>query len=299
MGRMGEAVGISVADADALVGEVLSPKTFYSVAAPRKTGIMPTVALAPASSAYPTGYHAGDGGGLPAIDADLAEANIKYGATIFGIAGGYGRNLLTTDYSRTTIYIHSMITSTVTTQYSTPWGAGLPYSLAWDGNRLISLDGFDTYNSVYVHESVTKTILLSFSTPATDASGLTYKSPNLITSDYIRDSIYIHSGITSTVTTSFSSPVANPYGLTIIGANLLSSDTGNVSVYIHSGITSTVTTSFSLPAGNPHDLGYDGANLISQSTSNNSIYIHTGVTSTITTSFSTPGTASHGLTIVS
>lgn len=80
-------LGIDVSDADALVGDVKDPKTFYSVAPPKKTGTMPTVALAPGSSAYPEGYHAGDGGGLPAIDVDLVTGNIKYGKTIFNVAG--------------------------------------------------------------------------------------------------------------------------------------------------------------------------------------------------------------------
>ncbi|GAI15266.1 unnamed protein product, partial [marine sediment metagenome] len=79
--------GIDISDANATVDDVKSPKTFYAVAAPRKTGTMPTVALAPASDAYPAGYHAGNVGGLPAIDADLIAAYIKYGITVFGIPG--------------------------------------------------------------------------------------------------------------------------------------------------------------------------------------------------------------------
>jgi len=86
-GFVGVATVQDIADANALVGNVKDPKTFYSVTGARKTGTMPTVALAPGSSAYPAGYHAGDGGGLPAIDADLATANIKNGITIFNIAG--------------------------------------------------------------------------------------------------------------------------------------------------------------------------------------------------------------------
>ena len=86
-GFVGVATVQDIADADALVGDVKDPKTFYSVTGARKTGTMPTVALAPGSSAYPAGYHAGDVGGLPAIDADLATGNIKSGITIFNVAG--------------------------------------------------------------------------------------------------------------------------------------------------------------------------------------------------------------------
>ena len=79
--------GADVSDADALVTDVKDPKTFYSVAAPIKTGTMPTVAIVAANDNYPAGYHAGNVGGLDAIDAELAEANINKGITIFGKLG--------------------------------------------------------------------------------------------------------------------------------------------------------------------------------------------------------------------
>lgn len=79
--------GVDVSDADAAIGNVLSPRTFYSVAPPRKTGVMPTVALNPASTAYQQGYHAGNPGGLPAVDVDLIKENILAGKTIFGVGG--------------------------------------------------------------------------------------------------------------------------------------------------------------------------------------------------------------------
>lgn len=74
-------------EADAVVGDVLSPKTFYSVAPSRVAGTMPTVAIVAADDTYAAGYHAGDAGGLDAIDLDLATANIKSGITVFGKAG--------------------------------------------------------------------------------------------------------------------------------------------------------------------------------------------------------------------
>jgi len=78
---------LDLSPADAAVGEVMDGKFFFAVEEPIKEGTMPTVAIAPGSSAYPTGYHVGDGGGLPAIDADLVTANIKNGITIFNILG--------------------------------------------------------------------------------------------------------------------------------------------------------------------------------------------------------------------
>ncbi len=81
--------GIDISDADAALADVLNPRTFYSVATPRKTGTMPTVALNPASNAYPTGYHVG-AANLQTIEPDLIAANIVSGITIFGIAGTHG-----------------------------------------------------------------------------------------------------------------------------------------------------------------------------------------------------------------
>jgi len=85
-GFVGVATVQDIADADALVGQVLNPATFYSVTGARKTGTMPTVALAPGSNAYPAGYHVG-AANLTAVDGDLVTANIKNGITIFNIAG--------------------------------------------------------------------------------------------------------------------------------------------------------------------------------------------------------------------
>ncbi len=72
---------------DAVVTNVLSPKTFLAGGNPLKTGTMATVAITDANDDYPAGYHAGNVGGLDAIDLDLASANIKSGVTIFGKAG--------------------------------------------------------------------------------------------------------------------------------------------------------------------------------------------------------------------
>jgi len=92
-GKLGTVVPMDVSDANAAVGDVKDPKTFYSVAAPRKTGTMPTVAITAANDDYPAGYHAGNVGGLDAIDADLAPGNIKDGVTIFGKLGTYAQTI--------------------------------------------------------------------------------------------------------------------------------------------------------------------------------------------------------------
>jgi hypothetical protein len=82
--------GIDISPADALVGDVLAPKTFFSVAAPIKTGTMPTVALVAGSNAYPQGYHVGDALGLKHIEPNLQAAFIVAGVNIFGTVGTQG-----------------------------------------------------------------------------------------------------------------------------------------------------------------------------------------------------------------
>jgi len=81
--------GVDISDADAAVGEVVSGKTFYSVAVPKKTGTMPNVTLAHGSNAYPQGYHAG-AANLLAIEPNLNSFNILSGVTIFGVNGNAG-----------------------------------------------------------------------------------------------------------------------------------------------------------------------------------------------------------------
>jgi hypothetical protein len=73
---------------DAAIGDVLDGKLFYADdGTSQLEGTMPTVALDPVSGAYPAGYHAGDVGGLVAVEAQLLSANIKSGINIFGVDG--------------------------------------------------------------------------------------------------------------------------------------------------------------------------------------------------------------------
>lgn len=77
--------GVDISDADAAVGDVKDPKTFYSVTAPKKTGTMVTRTLNPANENVLAGYYAATT--LSAVDGDLVTGNIKSGETIFGVAG--------------------------------------------------------------------------------------------------------------------------------------------------------------------------------------------------------------------
>ncbi|MBA7597927.1 hypothetical protein ES703_04935 [subsurface metagenome] len=73
---------------DALLTDVKAGKTFFRDSkTAKKTGTLPTKAIVAGGDTYEEGYHAGDPGGLSAIDADLAPANIKKDVNIFGKVG--------------------------------------------------------------------------------------------------------------------------------------------------------------------------------------------------------------------
>lgn len=73
-------------DADAALSDVKNAKTFYASGGAKKTGNLATVALVAGSTAYPTGYHAGEAN-LMAVDEHLVAGNIADGVTIFGVTG--------------------------------------------------------------------------------------------------------------------------------------------------------------------------------------------------------------------
>lgn len=79
---------------DADVGDVKEGKTFYKDdPETRLTGTMPTEAIVAAHDDYEAGYHAGNPGGLDAIDIHLAPGNIKLGVDIFGKVGTFTQSL--------------------------------------------------------------------------------------------------------------------------------------------------------------------------------------------------------------
>ncbi|MBA7590482.1 hypothetical protein ES708_32604 [subsurface metagenome] len=81
-------IRLVVLPGDALVTDVKAGKTFFrDNKAAEKTGTMPTKAIVAGAETYEEGYHAGDAGGLSAIDTDLAPANIKEAVNIFGKVG--------------------------------------------------------------------------------------------------------------------------------------------------------------------------------------------------------------------
>jgi len=120
-GKLGVDTVQDIADADAAVGDVKSPKTFYSVTGGRKTGTMATVAITAVNDDYPAGYHAGNAGGLDAIDTDLAPENIKSGVTIFGKLGTLSATLAEDTKSVTS----ATQTCTQTTGESYPYDVGI------------------------------------------------------------------------------------------------------------------------------------------------------------------------------
>jgi hypothetical protein len=83
-------IRLVVLPGDALITDVKADKTFFRDSkTAKKTGTMPTKAIVAAAETYEEGYHAGNPGGLSAIDTDLAVGNIKKTVNIFGKVGTY------------------------------------------------------------------------------------------------------------------------------------------------------------------------------------------------------------------
>lgn len=209
-------------------------------------------------------------------------------------------DLLSSDGTKDSIYVHDNITDTITTSFSTPFADPRGICIEAGGNLIIVSSNTD---SVYIMDGITSTVSTSFSSPSSSPAGICIDgSNNLISVDRTNDSIYIHSGITDTITTSFSSPDSSPWGVWVnTNGDLLTSGQSDDSIFIHVGITSTISTSFSSPGETPAGIciTYDG-NLVScDNQVRLSFYIHDGVTSTITTSFSRIGTGvPEGLTLL-
>jgi len=210
-------------------------------------------------------------------------------------------DLISSDANYGSIYIHSGITSTVTTSFSSP--ASAPQGLTFSGGvptrrygNLVSAAA----GKVYIHVGVTSTITTSFNIPSSGEIGITVDtSGNLISARAGDETVRIHAGITSTVTTSFSTPGGDVRGITLdASGNLISVDIGTHSVYIHSGITSTITTSFTIAAFYINGLEItEAGNLLAADYNLDRIYIHSGITSTVTTSFNSPKSKPWGLTL--
>ncbi|GAI39314.1 unnamed protein product, partial [marine sediment metagenome] len=86
-GFAGSADVHDISGATAIEAEVIEDETFYAVSGGIRTGTMPIVEITAVNDNYLAGYHAGDGGGLAAIDVNLAAANILSGVNIFGFIG--------------------------------------------------------------------------------------------------------------------------------------------------------------------------------------------------------------------
>ncbi|MBA7549239.1 hypothetical protein ES705_41715 [subsurface metagenome] len=199
--------------------------------------------------------------------------------------------LISCDDDTHTIYIHTGITSSISSSFLSP--STSPYGLTYDGTNLISCDV--AANRIYIHTGVSSGVTSSFLSPSGYITGLTYDGTNLISCDAGTNKIYIHSGITSSISSFFTTPVLGCYGLTYDGTNLISCDYFTHTIYIHSGVSSGVSSSFASPDNSPSGLAFDGTNLISCDAGTKMIYIHSGITSSISSSFASPAAIPMGL----
>ncbi|GAG75932.1 unnamed protein product, partial [marine sediment metagenome] len=104
--------------------------------------------------------------------------------------------LISCDDVTHTIYIHSGITSSISSSFLSP--STSPYGLAYDGTNLISCDT-DSTNKIYIHTGVSSGVSSFFASPGGTPTGLTYDGTNLISCDAGTNRIYIHTGVSSGV----------------------------------------------------------------------------------------------------
>ena len=91
-----------------------------------------------------SGYIPAGGGGTPSSTILSSFASPSTSPT--GLAYD-GTNLISCDYSSTTIYIHDGVSSTILSSFASP--SASPSGLTYDGTNLISCDY--TSDTVYIH----------------------------------------------------------------------------------------------------------------------------------------------------
>lgn len=127
-----------------------------------------------------------------------------------GLAVNSSGSLVSSDYTAAKIYVHSGVTSTVSSSFAAPTATiGLTIDSSenlWSGNE---------GDSIWQHSGISSTITTSFGAGGSSCRGLTLDgSGNLVTTDYGADKIYIYSGLTSTVTSSFNATADGPWDIT-------------------------------------------------------------------------------------
>ncbi len=156
-------------------------------------------------------------------------------------------NLISSDPTANTIYVHDGFSTTITTSFAAP--AGSVGSLTFDGTNLISID--TVTNLVYIHDGISATILRTFSTPAVPASGITFDGVNLIVSDQ-SNTVYVLDGITGTLQYSFAGPGTTVQDMVKTDTGFIISDITDVLIYL---FDHSVTFDHSSPTWSMTNLG--------------------------------------------
>ena len=134
-----------------------------------------------------------------------------------------GTNLISADYiynNESKIYIHSGITSTISTSFvSTYWPVyGLTYDIK--KNRLISC----SETTGYIHSGVTSTIISTFTLTDNKVKGLAFDGDNLISVQYGSRKIRYHVDVGELIYDSFFTTEAAQGGLAFDGNNVYTNE---------------------------------------------------------------------------
>lgn len=167
------------------------------------------------------------------------------GGTPQGIAVDVNDNLISIDSGSDQIFLHTGITSTITTTIAAP--ASAPQGCAWHKGDLYSSDsGTDL---IYRHDGFSTTILATVAAPDGGVQDITFVGDNLVLSGFSTNMIYVMDGFSATILEQFAEPGSSITGITYDGVNLITNDDVTDLIYVHEGVSATVQYTFPTPNG--------------------------------------------------
>jgi len=185
----------------------------------------------------------------------------------------YNGNLISCDPTEAKIYIHSGITTTVSSSFDAP-GTGLPVAVAVDSSgNLYTVDQPGTGGVIYKHSGITSSTTSNISVGSLPYDITFDTDDNLITCR--TSSIIKYEGFSTTVDTTLTAPGSNTFGVAIDGdGNLWSFDSSSNEITKHLGFSETEIGSAGIIADN-NAIAFDSADrLVTSNGVNDKIYLY-------------------------
>lgn len=180
-----------------------------------------------------------------------------------------GQNLISCDSGTDLIYIHSGVTSGISSSFTSP---SEPSSLAFDGENLIILSSVT--DTIYVMDGISSSVLSQFSTEDSSVSSITFDGSNLV-SVSLNGLVYIHNGITSSVSSTYSIASTSILDLSFNGYTFTACDVVANTINTYSGHDFKLLESVPSPSGSPQAICYIDGRTLTADRDTDSIYTHT------------------------